>query len=815
MLHLDQKIWGQFLTAVKQQNFVSNLFKNTFLNRLLMVLQDKHATGLDLAYAIRDVLACVQVTENLYGDLIVQDTRLNSTYCAQVGITWQISTGTFHLKSPVLEHYRDVYAKKTRRFIQSLKFDPMLKYSFKQSGLSYYNGVGQRQVIRTILSSPEDAVVFVQLPTGCGKTLAIHALSLFSKKDRLILVIVPTVGLGLEQGLRAQEILAQANLDHGGSYVWHSQLNLIEKHEICQRMLAGTQRILFCSPEVAVNALRPLLFELSEKKLLEAIFVDEAHLIGTWGAEFRPEFQLVSALVSSLKHYQRNMRLILMSATFAQFTWDLLKKLFKDIGPFFSVNGGFLRPEIQFNILKTFDKTEHEQQVLNCLQRLPRPVILYTVKLNEAEMWLRVLKDQGLGRVEVFHGGTPAEHRESLIQAWKGNQIDIMVATSAFGVGMDKSDVHSVLHAAVPENIDRFYQESGRAGRDGAACISWLIYYDKQLQVAESLSENRLISIEKGFERWMMMCNSHIVTNKNQMSVSISSLVHHLDIKSEYNQAWNIRTLLLMQRAGLIQLNYKPQQDIAQLSKEEKQQYKMEYQDRIYIKVLNDGHLNKNVWERIVAAQRLYERKEQREQFEQLLQWLKQPNSPLCKKLQKFYQLDGYLPEYSCGGCPGCTVEQRPIFTPTLGLHIQRNFQEDLIFPELTYVYYPEQSTGFTPEKSHAMYVQDFKKWITDLLIQRKIGAIRASTATLDALASLDNVPFWAGIEFNEPSLGVAELVLVFPNEIFPRLNYLQGSPVQIFVAPESMTDPEQSYRRWWESYPQSQSLNDFLYRMK
>lgn len=814
---LSQEIWSDFISQIKEPHAVlphiaSTTFSHPFLKRLQHILMDRNASGLDLAYGIRDVLACVNLNGQLYGTLNFFDDRLSAEINSTVGIQ-QDRHGHFSLINAQIA-YPEVYQKRVRRFIRALPLDPMLKPVFKQFNIEHYNGEGQRQAVRSILSSDENSTIFVQLPTGCGKTLLVHALSVMKAQQRLILVIVPTVGLGIEQAQRAQEVLAQLNLDHRGSYVWHSQLEAEEKRQIRQRLNAGTQRILFCSPEVAITSLKAQLFDLAKNNLLDSIFVDEAHLIDTWGVEFRPEFQLLSALVRSLRSYQTKLRLILMSATFSQSTWDLLKKLFDDSrSPFIAVNGGFLRPEIQFNILKSKDQTEHTQHILDCLKQLPRPIILYSIKVEDAEYWYQCLQNLGLSRVGLFHGDTKIQERERLIEKWKQDDIDIMVATSAFGVGMDKRDVHSVLHTGVPENIDRFYQEAGRAGRDGAACVSWLIYHEQQIKVAENLAENKLISVEKGYKNWLAMCQNYSIENNQYMKIALDSFKTDLKQKTDYSLAWNIRTLLLMQRAGFIQLHYMPKPELAEnASAEELEKGQEDYQHAIHIKVLKDTHANQTIWQKDIEQQRQIEKRQQCLQLQKLRDWLQQPEKPLCDYLQHFYSLDGNLPEKSCGGCPGCKMQDKDAFTPTLGQEVyQSQFVYDGLFNEIKSVYYPANKP--ISSKVKQLYLQEWKIWIERLLNQKIVGVIRASRETLTLLENITQVPFWAGIAFDEPAIGVAELVLVLPTEDFSQLQTIQQTPLQIIVAPDNLADSKYGHRLWWETQPNSQSLNDFSNR--
>ena len=109
---------------------------------------------------------------------------------------------------------------------------------------------------------------------------------------------------------------------------------------------------------------------------------------------------------------------------------------------------------------------------MEALRHVPRPAVLYVTKVNDAEEWHRRLLDTGFVRVRMLHGKTGREQRERIVDEWRNGEVDIVVGTSAFGLGIDYPHARSVLHACVPETLDRFYQEVGRGGRDGRASLS-------------------------------------------------------------------------------------------------------------------------------------------------------------------------------------------------------------------------------------------------------------------------------------------------------------------------------------------------------
>ncbi len=358
-----------------------------------------------------------------------------------------------------------------------------------------------------------------------------------------------------------------------------------------------------------------------------------------------------------------------MSATFNSAALEVLKEAFVPEGTrAIEINGSFLRPELNFNVRRVLADGEHRQVVVDLLWRLPRPLILYTTTREDAQNWRDMLVKQGFRRLGLFHGETNTQERERLIGQWQDDHLDIMVATSAFGVGMDKSDVRSVLHAAVPENLDRFYQEAGRAGRDGNACWSWLVFYPGQINVAEQISRARLISSEVGLDRWNTLLQSRRRSNDGCFSVSLSMLRRDLKRRSEGNAEWNVRTLLLMQRAGLIRLRYSPpevpHENAAVVDTELPQGDN--YFDRIDIQILMDAHQSTDTWRHYVDPQRALEQRAMANGFASLRRWLDDPDQSLCRLLEEFYRLDGISPERSCGGCPGCRAQGRGPFTPTL-----------------------------------------------------------------------------------------------------------------------------------------------------
>ena len=174
----------------------------------------------------------------------------------------------------------------------------------------------------------------------------------------------------------------------------------------------------------------------------------------------------------------------------------------------------------------------------------PRPFLLYVTTKRDADSWHRQIRELGIKRCGCVHGSTSGDERERVIDLWRGGEIDCVVATSAFGLGMDKSDVRTVIHACIPESIDRYYQEVGRAGRDGCASVSILLpCEDADKATAKSISQDRIISLEKGRDRWDdLMKTAVFLPDKQIWRVNLNTRPTHIHQDSDANIAWNLRT---------------------------------------------------------------------------------------------------------------------------------------------------------------------------------------------------------------------------------------------------------------------------------
>lgn len=556
--------------------------------------------------------------------------------------------------------------------------DPVL---FESMGLPNYTGQGQREAVRALLQLPDGYTLIANLPTGSGKSLLAQLPPLIEQESQMTLAIVPTVALAMDQAFRMEELLRR-RFPHREfpPLAFHGGLAKEERHKVFQAIRQGTQPILFTSPEFAVGSLRESLQQAASQARLHRIFIDEAHLVVGWGNGFRPAFQLLPALIRMLRSSANNcqIRVVLASATITDPTLRDLRLLFGPAHKVHVVSAVHLRPEIRYASVLCSDSNRTER-VLEAVQLAPRPFILYVTRPDEADAWLQQLRQAGLKRLSKFTGATPPDERKRLLEAWGSNKLDGMVATSAFGLGVDKSDVRTVIHATLPESLDRYYQEVGRAGRDGRAGAALLLHTPTDDEQATSLALPKLIGDEKAFERWSSMVET-AEPHPNIPEVywvDLTQLPSHLRVKSEASVDWSVRALTLMARARLIEL-VAMQSDQAI---EDETPVNITDVTRVAVRIVDDGHLHPSVFASAMERARVQVRRASLRGLNTMRE-VAAGRMEISAALEEMYSVHGdpWVPVTTCcGGCafhwenrlatvhyPTPVASRLPVFAPRL-----------------------------------------------------------------------------------------------------------------------------------------------------
>jgi ATP-dependent DNA helicase RecQ len=459
-------------------------------------------------------------------------------------------------------------AEESRSSAQTVPADPLVE---AMTEFKYHRSIGQRDAIRSIYLSPPASTVIAILPTGGGKSLVFQFAALFDlDRARLVVVIVPTTALAIDQAERFRRLVGPRLLA-GTPLCYHSGLSDSEKSDLFRCLRVGNIPIVFTSPEAALGPLCQPLLAAARENRLSLFAIDEAHMVSQWGS-FRPEFQRLAGLRDALLEAcptGEEFRTILFTATLTAEGYEVLTDFFgrttDQIGgrqPIEVVCQLSLRCEPGY-LLNFLDgngaKDAKVARLSEALYHLPRPLLLYTTEVGDAVEWSILLTESlGFKRVHRVVGGDMAEAAgRTILSDWKAGDVDVIVATSAFGLGVDQDEVRSVIHACVPETLDRWYQEIGRGGRDGQASIALVVANSADLATATRMATELVIGHEKAFDRWNAM--RHGGDREGDVYVvSLDALRGRYDVSSRRNQAWNLRTLAMMARAGLVRFALAP-----------------------------------------------------------------------------------------------------------------------------------------------------------------------------------------------------------------------------------------------------------------
>ena len=335
-------------------------------------------------------------------------------------------------------------------------------YIQKLTGFNYFKSNEQKLAVMGALRTPNGYSCLVSMATGGGKSLITQTVAY--QKEGLTLVIVPTISLMLDQYRNFNKIIKLNTEDE--IFYYHSECNLDKFFECLDKKKA---RVLFVSPESLIKnqQLRDKIQIANDEKYLKNIIIDEAHIIIEWGSSFRIDFQCLDAMRKKFMLPNYALRTFLLSATYSDETIRQLKLVYSVENKWIEIRSEKLRHETRFDIIKCDNYNEKNSKVLKAIDLLPRPMIVYVKSPDEAESLKKKLCERGYNNIFTFTGNTGNTLRQKIIDSWKDGQFDLMIATCAFGVGVDKKDVRTVLHTYVPENPNKYYQEAGRAGRDG------------------------------------------------------------------------------------------------------------------------------------------------------------------------------------------------------------------------------------------------------------------------------------------------------------------------------------------------------------
>ncbi|MDR1259151.1 MAG: DNA helicase RecQ [Tannerellaceae bacterium] len=349
----------------------------------------------------------------------------------------------------------------------------------------------QDEVIRRVIDKKDSLAL---MPTGGGKSICYQLPALYLPGTAI--VVSPLIALMKDQvnGLTLNGIPA-ATLN--------SMMTEDARRQLRRQCVEGKYKLLYMSPETLMNELEGLLSRMD----VSLVAIDEAHCVSRWGHDFRPEY----AQLSAVKEHFPGLPVVALTATADKITrLDIIDKLKLDDPQIFI--SSFDRPNLSLTVRRGLDKKEKLTAIVNFIRRRKgQSGILYCMKRADAEALAARLR-AGSIRAAAYHAGLPAAERERAQDDFINDRIEVVCATIAFGMGIDKSNVRWIIHYNMPGSIENYYQEIGRAGRDGLDSDTLLFYSLADLvllrRFAEESGQND-VNMEK-LDRMQRYCETDI-----------------------------------------------------------------------------------------------------------------------------------------------------------------------------------------------------------------------------------------------------------------------------------------------------------------
>jgi ATP-dependent DNA helicase RecQ len=311
----------------------------------------------------------------------------------------------------------------------------------------------QEKIVHSLLAGHDACVV---MPTGGGKSLC-YQLPAALLADRTVIVVSPLIALMQDQVAQLTQMGISAAL-------LNSTILAGEQREIQRNAIAGTYRLLYLSPE---RLAREDTISWLKRVPVSFFAIDEAHCISEWGHEFRPDYRQMSALRKNFP--ERPIAAFTASAT-QQVRHDIMNQLaLREPHRYIA---SFHRPNLRYFVRECSGSEQPELLARALKTYRGSNVIVYSPTTNRVEETVEFLKEQGIKAIG-YHGKMTTEMRTRNQERWMSDEVPVLVGTLAFGLGINKAAVRAVIHLALPKSIEQFYQEAGRAGRDGlsADCV--------------------------------------------------------------------------------------------------------------------------------------------------------------------------------------------------------------------------------------------------------------------------------------------------------------------------------------------------------
>ncbi|MGK0317486.1 MAG: ATP-dependent DNA helicase RecQ, partial [Saprospiraceae bacterium] len=516
------------LDSVIQQVYVSLLFSSDAYSGFLELINFK-ITNFDAAIEIGDFVKD-KICDNANVSKIVQDYPIELAYAFSLINTKEDIS--------ILAYWVNNTLPKTQNILDYLRFkfceDPSCKYcnsnlNPRKSLQSYFGYKDfrkfdqdeeislQEKTVRAGLSAASFVAVF---PTGGGKSLTFQLPALMKGclSRQLTVVISPLVSL-----MKDQVENLEKRFDITNAVAINGLLSPLERQEAIERVENGWIQLLYLSPE---SLRSPTISRILKQRSIARFVIDEAHCFSSWGQDFRVDYLYIADFIQELEENRMSGRIPVSC-----FTATAKPQVIEDIKSYFKTKLNIeldefvtraSRTNLKYEVIEIEDPDQKMNALLNLLHRCEKPAIIYASRTKRVEEIHGQIEKAGFNST-YFHGKLDKDIKKDCMDAFMNNEKDIIVATSAFGMGVDKEDVKSVIHYNISNSLENYVQEAGRAGRDeNIQANCYILFNEQDLNKHFSLLQQTKINQKEIQQIWQAL--KYLSKYRETKSISNSAL---------------------------------------------------------------------------------------------------------------------------------------------------------------------------------------------------------------------------------------------------------------------------------------------------